>query len=50
MLEVVVYPTEPLAGKLVDILGRRAGVTEDVDEAAREILRQVKLRGDEAVA
>jgi histidinol dehydrogenase len=50
MLEVVVYPTEPLADKLVDILGRRAGVTEDVDEAVREILRQVKLRGDEAVA
>lgn len=50
MLEVVVYPTEPLADKLVGILGRRAGVTEDVDEAAREILRQVKVRGDEAVA
>jgi histidinol dehydrogenase len=50
MLEVVVYPTEPLADKLIDILGRRAGVTEDVDEAVREILRQVKLRGDEAVA
>lgn len=50
MLEIVAYPAEPLADKLVAILGRRAGVTEDVDEAAREILRQVKVRGDEAVA
>ncbi len=50
MLEIVAYPTEPPADKLVAILGRRAGIAEEVDEAAREILRQVKARGDEAVA
>jgi histidinol dehydrogenase len=50
MLEIVAYPTEPLADKLVAILGRRTGVADEVDEAVREILHQVRVRGDEAVA
>jgi len=49
MLETIAYPTEPLADKLVAILARRAGVTDEVDEAVREILHQVRVRGDEAV-
>jgi histidinol dehydrogenase len=50
MLEIVAYPAQPLANKLEVILGRRAGVSSEVEEAVREILSQVRARGDEAVA
>ena len=50
MLETVVYPAEPPSKKLAAILGRRAGIAAEVDEAVREVLREVRVRGDEAVA
>lgn len=48
-MDIVSYPTEPLDDKLLAILGRRLGVADDVDEAVRGVLSQVRARGDEAV-
>ncbi len=49
MIEIIPYPCDPPAGKLAAILGRRAGVDPDVADVAREILRQVREGGDEAL-
>ncbi len=50
MLEVCHYPSSPLAPCLQAVLERRAGVADDVSEAVREILRQVRTDGDRALA
>ena len=50
MLELVSYPTEPLAAKIVSILERRTGVPAEVEEAVRAILHSVRERGDAALA
>jgi histidinol dehydrogenase len=50
MLPVCHYPSSPLAPCLQAVLDRRAGVTEDVSEAVRGILRQVRTDGDLALA
>ena len=49
-MDIVVYPSEPLADKIQAILQRRIGISDDVDEAVRQIVRQVRDRGDVAVA
>ena len=49
-MEIVAYPSEPLADKIESILRRRIGVSDKVDEAVRQVLHQVRERGDQAVA
>ena len=49
-MEIVAYPSEPLADKIESILRRRIGVADKVDEAVRQVLHQVRERGDQAVA
>ncbi|MEW6749800.1 MAG: histidinol dehydrogenase [Candidatus Latescibacterota bacterium] len=49
MLEQVAYPTEPLAPRLLAILGRRRGVPEEVEQAVRGTLRRVREGGDRAL-
>ena len=48
-MEIVAYPSEPLADKIESILRRRIGVSDKVDEAVRQVLHQVRERGDQAV-
>ncbi|MGB1891008.1 MAG: histidinol dehydrogenase [Candidatus Latescibacterota bacterium] len=48
-MEIVTYPSEPLADKIESILRRRIGVSDKVDEAVRQVLHQVRARGDQAV-
>jgi histidinol dehydrogenase len=48
-MEIVAYPSEPLADKIESILRRRIGVSDKVDEAVRQVLHQVRARGDQAV-
>lgn len=48
-MEIVAYPSEPLADKIESILRRRIGVSDEVDEAVRQVLHQVRARGDQAV-
>ena len=48
-MEIVTYPSEPLADKIESILRRRIGVSNKVDEAVRQVLHQVRERGDQAV-
>ena len=48
-MEIVAYPSEPLADKIESILRRRIGVTDEVEEAVRQVLHQVRTRGDQAV-
>lgn len=48
-MEIVAYPSEPLADKIESILRRRIGVSDKVDEAVRQVLLQVRARGDQAV-
>ncbi|MBJ67321.1 MAG: histidinol dehydrogenase [Gemmatimonadetes bacterium] len=48
-MEIVAYPSEPLADKIESILRRRIGVSDEVDEAVRRVLHQVRARGDQAV-
>ena len=45
-MEIVAYPSEPLADKIESILRRRVGVSDEVDEAVRQVLHQVRARGD----
>ena len=49
MIEIVTYPSEPLAPRIAAILGRAAGVPADIEEAVRGILQAVCDRGDAAV-
>ena len=49
MLELVRYPSEPLAAKLKAILGRRAGVPPEISETVAEILEAVRRGGDRAL-
>ncbi|NKB69937.1 MAG: histidinol dehydrogenase [Candidatus Latescibacteria bacterium] len=49
MLELVRYPSDPLAAKLCDILGRRAGVPAEISQTVAEILAAVQERGDQAL-
>ena len=46
MIEILSHPSAPPAEKLRAILGRRAGVSEEVEQTVREILRQVRREGD----
>ncbi|MEE2628221.1 MAG: histidinol dehydrogenase [Candidatus Latescibacterota bacterium] len=48
-MEIVAYPSEPLADKIESILRRRIGVSDKVDEAVRQVLHQVRVRRDQAV-
>ena len=48
-MEIVAYPSDPLADKIESILRRRIGVSDKVDEAVRQVLHQVRARGDQAV-
>jgi len=50
MIEIVAYPTAPVAEKLQAILGRRAGHSAEVEQTVRDILQQVRQRGDAALA
>lgn len=50
MLEVCRYPVEPPSPRLQAILGRRAGVADEVSDTVREILRQVRRDGDRALS
>lgn len=49
MIEIVSHPSDPPPARLTAILGRRAGVSADVEEAVRGILRAVCDGGDGAV-
>ena len=52
MLEIVEYPSEPLAQKLKRLLRRGSAAGPEINEtekAVREILQQVKAGGDEAL-
>ena len=49
-LEVVSYPSDPIAPRIEAILNRRLGVPDKVDEVVREILESVRSDGDRAVA
>ena len=49
MIEIVSHPSDPPPARLTAILGRRAGVSADVEEAVRGSLRAVCDGGDGAV-
>lgn len=51
MIDIVDYTTEgPLAAKLAAILDRQAGIPEQIEEAVRQIVSEVRAGGDVAVA
>ncbi|MBT3346262.1 MAG: histidinol dehydrogenase [Gemmatimonadetes bacterium] len=51
MIEVVDYRSdEPLADRLTEILGRQAGIPDQIEEAVREIVGEVRADGDAAIA
>ena len=50
MIEILSHPSAPPAEKLRAILGRRAGVSEEVEQTVREILQQVRREGDAGLA
>ena len=49
MIEIIDYPTEPIAPKLASILDRRSGFPAEVEDAVARILADVRARGDQAV-
>jgi len=50
VVEVVSYPSNPIAPKIEAILNRKLGVSDDVDLIVREILEAIRSDGDRAVA
>ena len=48
-MELVSYPTEPLAPRLVAILGRHSGGDPQVEEVVAEIIAAVRREGDRAL-
>lgn len=48
-VEVVSYPSDPVAPKIEAILNRKLGVSDDVDLIVRQILEAIRLDGDRAV-
>ena len=50
MIDIVDYsPDAPLPPKLADILGRQAGIPEEIEEAVRDIISDVRRDGDAAL-
>lgn len=49
MLELIKYPDDAGGARLQAIMSRRAGVSAEIQETVRDILRQVREQGDQAL-